>query len=473
MIALLSYIIKVTSILALVWLFYSIALKRHTFYTANRWYFLAGVLSAFVLPFLSFPQFAATNPVIRRTAEQFCELDVSHLVFMLSQPQTAQTVMSATDLIVWVIGGGMVLFLFHFCCKLASFFRLRRRASEQLFENTKIWILTEKTNPFSFWGHIFINPALHTEAEMAEIIAHEIFHIKQKHTLDLVFTELLVVVFWFNPFAWLLRKAVRQNLEYLADRHVLNSGFDIMQYQYILVRTSIAGTPGLSIAHNFTFSNLKKRIVMMNKKPSSRMAMLKCLLLIPLFTFAWVGTHARNITQRLNDIVLIQQEAPIEQVETIAPKIQDSIKVVGVRSQPKKEVIKYVDTLKINAEAQMEMAIRQQEIARLQNEIAKMQKEVAEKQREMEAIQFGEITMFKNRVIAKDSGFVALIQDSVIRIRSNSPLLILDGEPIATIDAIDPNMIESITVLKTQNAVDLYGKKAKDGVVLITTKQKK
>ena len=240
------------------------------------------------------------------------------------------------------------------------------------------------------------------------------------------------------------------------------------------------------------------------------MAMLKCLLLIPLFTFAWVGTHARNITQRLNNIVLIQQEAPIEQVETtidqpsapatdtlkinsntsdnhfvvnfvttdsiktgtitFTPKKKDSIKVVGVRSQPKKEVIKYVDTLKINAETQMEVAIRQQEIARLQKEIAKMQKEVAEKQREMEAIQHGNLTI-------SGSSLVLPNQSTVTRIYTptSSPLLILDGVPITNeqMKTIDQRTIESITVLKDAVSVKLYGENAKDGVVLITTKPQK
>jgi len=372
---LLIYFIKVASLLALVWLCYAGALRRHTFYTSNRWYFLTGITLALLLPILSFPKFAAANHLIRLTAEQLCELDVASLVLQLAQPQTSQTIVSATDLIVCILGSGMLLFFSHFCFKLHSFLRLRRHADVQVLENTKVFILHEKINPFSFWGHIFINPAAHTKTETAKIIAHEMFHIKQKHTIDIILTELLVVFFWFNPFAWLLRKAMRQNLEYLADRHVLKSGFDIMQYQCILVRTSVSGTTNLSITHNFTFSNLKKRIIMMNKKPSAAISMLKYLLLLPIFAFAWMGMQARDITKMLNEVIILHN--------------QDTVKVAKSTNQDK------------------------------------------------------------------------------------DVLTILDGEIITNeqLKAIDPNTIESITVLKDKNAISLYGEKAKNGVILITTKK--
>ena len=353
--ALLTYIIKANALLALVWLFYAITLHRHTFHTANRWFFILGITLSFLLPNISLPQFAAANPVIQQAVGQLHELDIVVLFenIVLTSPMEATSYFTAAGLITWCVGGGIFLFLTLFCLRLFSLFRLRRTATTQTLSGAKVFYLREKVKPFSFFGHIYINPLMHSQDEMAEIIAHEIFHIKQRHTIDIILAEMMVIIFWFNPFAWLLRKAMRQNLEYLADRHVLNSGFDIQQYQYILVRTSVAGIPGLSVAHNFTFSNLKKRIIMMNKKRTPHTAMCKYLLLLPLIAFAWIGVHAGEITRTLNEISIfpdfittpevevapiieIVQEPAVKTVKTIKAKenppiatVQDTIKKIS------------------------------------------------------------------------------------------------------------------------------------------------
>ena len=245
--ALLAYIIKATALLSLVWLFYAMALHRHTFHTANRWFFILGITLSLWLPCLSLPQFAAVNPVVQQAAGQLSEWDLVALLDYLAQapPAEANASISAAHLITWTLGCGVLLFLGLFCMRLISFFQLTRHANQQTLSGANVFLLREKIKPFSLFGYIFLNPDMHSEAEITEIIAHEIFHIRQKHTFDIILAEVMVILFWFNPFSWLLRKAIRQNLEYLADRHVLNSGCDIQRYQYILVRTSVAGTSGL------------------------------------------------------------------------------------------------------------------------------------------------------------------------------------------------------------------------------------
>ena len=320
---LLAYTIKATALLSLVWLFYAIALHRNTFHTANRWFFILGITLSLLLPCVSLPRFAAANPVVQQAAGQLSEWDMVALFDSIVQapPTEANAPISAAHLIIWCLGIGVVLFLGLFCIRLISFFRLTHHANQQTFSGANVFFLRERVKPFSLFGSIFLNPDMHSEAEITEIIAHEIFHIKQKHTLDIILAEVMVILFWFNPFAWLLRKAIRQNLEYLADRHVLNSGCDIQRYQYILVRTSIAGISGLSIAHNFTFSNLKKRILMMNKKRTPHTAMVKYLLLIPLIAFAWIGVHAGEITRALNEIPVFPDFMITPEVEA-APIIE-------------------------------------------------------------------------------------------------------------------------------------------------------
>ena len=445
MILLLSYIIKVTSILALVWLFYSIVLKRHTFYTANRWYFLTGIGAAFLLPCLSLPSFAAVNPIIQQAALPLGEWDLIYWLPADSQP--AFILLSATGLVLWIIGIGGLIFLLHFCVKLVSFFKLKSRAQIQTIGKTKVFLLQEKVNPFSFLGHIFLNPEMHSETEMAKIIAHEISHIKQSHTIDLILTEVLVIVSWFNPFVWLLRKAMRQNLEYLADRYVLKSGFDMLQYQYILVRTSINGNPGLSIAHNFTFSNLKKRIIMMNKKPSSHMALCKYLLLLPLFAFVWIGVHAGEITKTLNEVTLMQQD----KTTVVISSGKDTVKVVLGRL--------FLNGKEISRE---ELEKNHSRFASMISPDGILSVSVPDSN--------NSITVISGQSIEIDSADIVRTMTSD---PNSNPLYILDGEIITNelFRAINRKTINSITILKNQAAINLYGEQAKNGVISITSKK--
>jgi BlaR1 peptidase M56 len=115
---------------------------------------------------------------------------------------------------------------------------------------------------------------------LKEIIRHEFVHVKQKHTIDILFAEFLCIINWYNPFVWLMRKAIRQNLEFIADNNVLQSGFDRKQYQYLLLK--VIGVSQFSITQQFNFSSLKKRIAMMNKLKSAKVHLIKFLFALPL-----------------------------------------------------------------------------------------------------------------------------------------------------------------------------------------------
>jgi hypothetical protein len=121
---------------------------------------------------------------------------------------------------------------------------------------------------------------LQDEAELKEIIRHEFVHVKQRHTHDIIWSELLCILNWYNPFVWLIRKAIRQNLEFIADNKVLEQGFDKKKYQYLLLK--VTGNNHFSIANQFNLSSLKKRIAMMNKMKSARAQLIKFLFIVPL-----------------------------------------------------------------------------------------------------------------------------------------------------------------------------------------------
>jgi len=136
------------------------------------------------------------------------------------------------------------------------------------------------THAFSFWQAIYLNPAQHTAAEMESILRHEQVHVKGWHTLDVLLAELNTVFYWFNPGAWLMKKAIKENLEFIADQQVVRAGADRKAYQYLLLK--VVGAPEPQIANQFNFLTMKKRIAMMNKKQNSLLHIARYAVLVPL-----------------------------------------------------------------------------------------------------------------------------------------------------------------------------------------------
>jgi hypothetical protein len=173
---------------------------------------------------------------------------------------------------------------------------MRRQAMLILDNGMKLYQVDKNIIPFSFGNAIFINQQLHTDAELKEIIRHEFVHIKQKHTHDIIWCELLCILNWYNPFTWLIRNAVRQNLEFIADHKVLENGVSKKQYQYLLLK--VIGNNHFSIANQFNFSSLKKRIAMMNKMKSAQAHLFKFLFILPLLALLLVAfRNEKNLRQ--------------------------------------------------------------------------------------------------------------------------------------------------------------------------------
>ena len=149
-------------------------------------------------------------------------------------------------------------------------------------QKTIIWqAWMEILHPILFGNTSSMNPNKYDEKQFFQILNHEKIHVQRWHTLDLILAELLILFQWFNPFAWLHRYLITENLEYQVDDAVLSKGEDKKAYQYHLLQVAIPNYP-LSITTNYNQSLIKKRITMMNRKRSSLSVILKYLLLLPL-----------------------------------------------------------------------------------------------------------------------------------------------------------------------------------------------
>jgi hypothetical protein len=189
-----------------------------------------------------------------------------------------------------------------------SFLSIRRKAQLLSESDARVYHVDADIIPFSFGNSIFINKQLHSFEELEEIVRHEFVHVRQKHSIDILWSELLCILSWYNPFSWLLKRSIRQNLEFIADNKVLESGMNRKEYQYLLLK--VIGNNHFSIASKFNFSSLKKRIAMMNKMKTTRFHIVKFLFMLPLVAVLLIAFRKKEQPVNSNDSEL--KNVPME-----------------------------------------------------------------------------------------------------------------------------------------------------------------
>jgi hypothetical protein len=280
----LLYLLKANGALLLFALAYFGLLRRLTFFRLNRFYLLFALLFSAVYPLLPVPALLppeAAAPV------------AVMLVETGSRP-TAAAASSTPASIDWnavalaVYGAGVALGLGRLLGQLLSLWRLRRLSRPAVVQGVAVRALPGEVSPFSFGATIYLNPAQHPAPELAAVLRHEQVHVRQGHTLDVLLAQLAQAAAWCNPAAWLLRRALLDNLEYLADHAALQTGLDRRAYQYSLLRLSQA-LPGPALVSHFTFPTLKNRVAMMNTPLSSTGQLARYFVAGPLVLAATLG----------------------------------------------------------------------------------------------------------------------------------------------------------------------------------------
>lgn len=307
-----SYLIHVSILLAGMYLFYWLLLRRETFFGLNRWILVGSLLIAVLLPLLKVPPGlslrSADAPVlslpISTTSSSAPGEEIAPAPTTTSTPVPAATPATAAQstqraplskermlLIGYLLG--VAVFSIAFLIQLLIVLRKRRNLESIQDGRMTIYEMQDDTPPFSFGNWIFINPTKYDGETFDQILAHEKLHVSQGHTLDKLLAELVVIVCWFNPFAWLLRSAITKNLEYLTDAEMLNAGNNPTSYQLSLVKVSVPQY-GLNLTSNYNESFLKKRVTMMNIKKSSARSSWKYLLLLPFLLLSVITMNARQ-----------------------------------------------------------------------------------------------------------------------------------------------------------------------------------
>lgn len=319
------YILHVTVITTVCFLFYKLLLQKETFYRLNRWTLMGCLAVSFMLPLLPVPRdwswreslaarpaepvtlvplvTPAAPPVVAKAgpARRLPDLKMKESDLEMEQaavppvepvkkatlatvdgPTVVNPVAIALQWLFYFYVFGLIVFGGNFLLQMVVL--LYQSYGRPVIRDGRFRIVEVGANraPCSFGNTIFINPALYDWETYNQILIHEKVHISGRHTLDILLAEMAVVWQWFNPFAWFYRREVENNLEFLTDASVLER-VERSAYQLSLLRVSAPNLP-FSITNNYNQSLLKRRIVMMNSKRSSTHTVWKYFFLIPLLT---------------------------------------------------------------------------------------------------------------------------------------------------------------------------------------------
>ena len=274
------YLLKANVGIALFYAFYKLFCQRDTFFQWRRIALLSFLGMSFVYPLLNIQHWVKEQP-------SMYELATYYATFMdegenISAPVTATCeIPGILTICYYLYLIGVVVLSFRFLVQLLSILRMRWIGKATTLNGQCIISLPCYVSPFSFFQWIFIHLPMLDKESQHEILMHEQTHAKQWHSVDVIISEIINIVCWFNPFMWLLKSEIRLNLEYLADNKVVETSIDHKQYQYhLLGLTHISKQTGLY--NNFNVSHLKRRIIMMNKKRTRTAGRIKYALFAPL-----------------------------------------------------------------------------------------------------------------------------------------------------------------------------------------------
>ena len=404
--------------------YYWLVLRNKRFHQYNRFYLLAIALFSWLVPLIKIKwgySPVAENPQMFQflsvLADNNTQIEES-LIHKGIQWNVELLVSGVYLAIAFVLLAGMIQALFRI-------YRLLQIHSYKNVGDIYLILTLAKGTPFSFFRYIFWNDEIDIRSEAGkQILQHELTHVQQKHSFDKLFIQLVLIVGWFNPFFWLLRKEMEMIHEFIADKKAVNNGDTASLAQMLL--TTVYPQQQFALTHPFFFSPIKRRLQMLTQNKNPRYSYVRRLVVLPLLAMVVVLFAFRNKERNTTLSVASVMASVVDQ-----QKLANSVEKANLYFNRFGEFV--------------------------------------------EEDNFSDIkTMVHNldTVIKKDNASVLKITMPP-NSKANKPLLIIDGKKADNqeVNAIDPSMIQSVNVLKDKSATALYGEEGKNGVILITTKQ--
>jgi hypothetical protein len=321
----LYYLLEANLYLLIFYGFYRLFLQNETFYNSNRYFLLLSSVTAFILPVLQLG-FLNPTPIIDNVAFPPPIVYVGESFTNIPTTPVVQT-FNFTDYLYPIYLFIVLCFAFKLALSLSKIIGIWLKAKKAKTGNVTLIELNEQTTAFSFFNLLFIHPHL---VEKETVLNHEMVHIKQKHSLDILFFEILQMICWFNPIIYFIKKDIKLLHEYIADELSTNSGLQKHEYAMFLIENSFGIAPTPLTNQIFNQSILKRRINMLNKKRTAGRARLRLLMALPLVG-AMLCASTMAFTKDYGYVDLLPEKS-----KTVAP-IQEAPKPKTV----KKDQVKF------------------------------------------------------------------------------------------------------------------------------------
>ena len=309
------YLIEANIALSLFFILYRLLLKSDTFLQLRRFYFLSVILFSLLYPLMTVPlphSISAffTQESVEAVSAVYIGEPVMEIITVEESVPTREINMIRIGVVIYF--SITLLFIVRFLIQLISILRVRLKSKPAEIFGTEVYRLKDDITPFSFFNLIFIHTDKHSDAELTQILLHEQTHVRQLHSVDILLIESLTLLFWWNPFVWLMKREMAMNLEYLADQGVLMCGVNSREYQYHLLRLTYQET-AVPIVNNFNVSQLKQRIMMMNQSKSPAYKVGRYLLVLPLVVLFLTA----------NSIYAAQREPADDETKMLNPAVAE------------------------------------------------------------------------------------------------------------------------------------------------------
>ncbi|MEE1897863.1 M56 family metallopeptidase [Flavobacterium rakeshii] len=338
-----TFLIKSAISMAALFLLYKLFLEKEKMHRFNRFYLLFSLIFSLCIPFITVPIYVSTpvTPIqdsvlmIHSVTEQQPVIN-SVAPTVLVQPEVNYTPYIILGLYCLITA----LLVIRFAINITRFYRLKKRNQNIPYKGATLVLIDNNIPPHTFLNTVYINKKEYENQSIEpELYSHELTHVKQRHTLDILFIELLKTILWFNPLLYSYKKAIQLNHEFLADENVIYKN-DIISYQRLLLNRSQQRAPIAMLASNLNFPITKKRFVMMTKTtPKIKTLALKlaCVLTVTAIVYflstenvAYAGTQ-QNETLTATDSVNPDSRRD-EYFKGVNIIIQDSLRDVFINT---------------------------------------------------------------------------------------------------------------------------------------------
>ncbi|MFA9199296.1 MAG: M56 family metallopeptidase [Aquirufa sp.] len=457
------YLLKSMILSGIFFGYYTLFLKNTIYHAYNRFYLLASMALSLVIPFFKLSTFTVSE-------EQAA--GAKKVLIYLTQLPASQVQQESISWEILVIMGISALFVGYLAYSILKVFRLKAvSAKKQMGDFTFIETDLDEA-PFSFFSNLFWKKSISMEDESGrKILQHELAHIREKHSWDRLFSQLICSIFWMNPFNWIMQKELQNIHEFIADRDAVGTG-EVDAFAKMLLQTYY-GNHFLNPSHSFYYSSIKRRIIMLTTSNTPKYAYLRKVAVLPLVAISLVLFSIQLSAQKPKP----KKELATQYTVTMRPdsttfsdpKTGKKVFSVATRDMPPPPPPAGApDSPKLPIIAETLKAIPSFSDATFHGHLDSSSIV-------MKGMHNGnEITVTvkgsNKNIAAKDQARVVLKPSSGDKVK---PLIVIDGVITSEINLNDlnPNNIQSMNVLKGEKATAKYAEKGANGVIEITTKK--